>query len=252
MQRRPSAGVSSGSQELIWGGAAVIATFLALFVAAGSPQDMDVEGALLRFRKGYASPNVSARVAAVADLARTPHEKSLGKLVPLLTADVKEVRIAASKGLSAFTDQKKLAVASLINALPANAKELDVQCAIYESLGRIQDPLALQVIHTGFHDPQIRVAKAAIAAAGIYRAKESLDVLNELMGNVQTWLTKNQGGGYIDGAGPGDNVARKARLEDLMKSIIASLQAITKEKWTTVKEWEVWFRRYRPDFEVPK
>jgi len=96
------------------------------------------------------------------------------------------------------------------------------------------------------------VAKAALAAAGTYRAKESLDVINELMNDIQTWIKKNQGGGYIDGSQIGDNAVRKARLEDLMKSVIASLQAITKEKWTTVKEWEVWFRRYRPDFEVPK
>ena len=69
---------------------------------------------------------------------------------------------------------------------------------------------------------------------------------------VQNWLKKNQGGGYIDGAGPGDNAARKARLEDFQKSIIAAFQAITREKWGSVKEWEVWYRRYRPDFEVPK
>jgi hypothetical protein len=213
---------------------------------------MDVEGALLRFRKGYASPSVAARVAAVSDLARITHEKSLGRLVPLLTADVKEVRIAASKGLAGFTDQKKAAVTSLINALAPNAKEIEVQGAIYESLGRLQDPLALPVIHAGFRDPQIRVAKAALTAAGLYRAKESLDVLFDLMTEVQTWLKKNQGGGYIDGAGPGDNAARKTRLEDLNKTIIATFQAITKEKWTTVKEWEVWYRRFRPDFEIPK
>ena len=108
------------------------------------------------------------------------------------------------------------------------------------------------MIHAGFRDPQIRVAKAALTAAGLYRAKESLDVLFDLMTEVQTWLKKNQGGGYIDGAGPGENAARKARLEDLNKAIIATFQAITKEKWTTVKEWEVWYRRFRPDFEIPK
>jgi HEAT repeat protein len=221
-------------------------------LAAAFAQDMDVEGALLRFRKGYASASVAARVAAVADLARIPHEKSLGKLVPLLTADVKEVRIAASKGLAGFSDQKKAAATSLINALAPNSAEIDVKCAIYESLGRLQDPLALPVIHAGFRESQVRVAKAALASAGLYRAKESLDVLYELMTDVQTWLKKNQGGGYIDGAGPGDNAARKARLEDFNKSIIASFQAITREKWTTVKEWEVWYRRFRPDFEVPK
>jgi HEAT repeat protein len=229
----------------------VIAACLILLAAA--PQaDMDLEGALLRFRKGYASSSAAARVAAVSELARIPHEKSLGRLVPLLTSDVKEVRIAASKALAGFTEQKKAAVISLINALGPNGKEIEVQCAIYESLGKLQDPLSLQVIHSGFRDPQVRVAKAALAAAGTYRAKESLDVLYELMTDVQTWIKKNQGGGYIDGAGPGDNAARKARLEDLTKSIVASFQGITREKWTTVKEWEVWYRRYRPDFEVPQ
>jgi hypothetical protein len=251
MEKAPFAGVqpSIGPDR---GGAAVIVSCLLVFVAAASQDDLDVEGALLRFRKGYANPNTSVRVSAVSELARIPHEKCLGRLVPLLTADVKEVRIAASRGLAGFTEQKKAAVTSLINALGPNAKDIEVQCAIYEALGKLQDPLGLQVIHTGFRDPQVRVAKAALAAAGIYRAKESLDVLYELMSDVQTWLKKNQGGGYIDGAGPGDNAARKARLEDFSKSIIASFQAITREKWTTVKEWEVWYRKFRPDFEVPK
>jgi len=230
----------------------VIAAYLILLAAPAVQADLDVEGALLRFRKGYASASTAARVSAVSELARIPHEKSLGRLVALLTADVKEVRIAAARGLVGFTEQKKAAVTSLINALGPNAKEIEVQCAIYEALGKIQDPLALTVIHSGFRESQVRVAKAALAAAGTYRAVESLDVLYELMTDVQTWIKKNQGGGYIDGAGPGDNVARKARLEDFTKSIIASFQAITREKWTSVKEWEVWYRRYRPDFEVPK
>jgi hypothetical protein len=230
----------------------VIISCLTLLLAAGLQDDMDVEGALLRFRKGYASPSAAARVAAVADLARTTHEKSLSKLIPLLTGDVKEVRIAASKGLAGFMDQKKVVIPSLINALAANAKEFEVQGAIYEALAKLQDPLALQAIHQGFRDPQIRVAKAAVAAAGIARTKESLDVLYELMTDVQKWIKKNQGGGYVDGAGAGDNAAKKARLEDLNKSIIAAFQAITKEKWNSAAEWEVWFRRHRPDFEVPK
>jgi HEAT repeat protein len=230
----------------------VIVSCLALLLASGLQDDMDVEGALLRFRKGYANPSAAARVAAVADLARTTHEKSLYKLIPLLTGDVKEVRIAVSRGLAGFTDQKKVVVPSLINALSPNAKEFEVQAAIYETLAKMQDPLALQAIHQGFRDPQIRTAKAAIAAAGIARSKESLDLLYELLTDVQTWIRKNQGGGYIDGAGAGDNAAKKARLEDLSKSIIAAFQAITREKWKTAAEWEVWFRRYRPTFEVPK
>jgi HEAT repeat protein len=230
----------------------VIASSLVMFLAAALQDDMDIEGALLRFRKGYASPLTANRVAAVSELARITHEKSAGKLVQLLTTDVKEVRIAAAKGLAGFPEQKKVAVASLINALQANSKEIDVQCAIYEALAKLQDPLGLQVIHQGFRDPQIRVAKGAIAAAGVGRQKESLDALNDLMTDVQKWIQKNQGGGYIDGSQAGDNAAKKARLEDLQKSIIAALQAITREKWGSVKEWEVWFRRYRADFEVPK
>lgn len=230
----------------------MIATSLLLFLAAAVQDDMDIEGALLKFRKGYASPSTAARVAAISELSRITHEKSAGKLVQLLTADVKEVRVAAAKGLGGFADQKKIAVASLINALQPNSNDIEVQCAIYEALARLQDPLGLQVIHQGFRGPQIKVAKGAVAAAAIGRQKESLDALNDLMTDVQKWIQKNQGGGYIDGAQAGDNAAKKARLEDLQKSIIAALQAITKEKWGTVKEWEVWFRRYRADFEVPK
>ena len=96
-------------------------------------------------------------------------------------------------------------------------------------------------------------AKGAIACAGTMREKESMDALIELMKDVEKWLKNKQGGPYKDEKGQGgDDAAKKARLDDIHKTIIKAFQDITKEKWTTSQEWEIWWSKRKDKFEVPK
>src|SRR5205085_11720528 len=114
-------------------------------------------------------------------------------------------------------------------------------------------PLAIPTIHGNFREADTRVTKSAIGAAGAARQKESMDALLELQKDVQKWLKNKQAGPYRDDKGQqGDDNAIKTRLEDLEKAIIKAFQDITKEKWATANEWEIWWGKKKANFEIPK
>ena len=226
---------------------------LSLSFALSCPAQDDLEAALRRFSRGYASPDPKARATAVDELSKTPDVKSLQRIVPLLTGDAKEVRIAAAKGMSNFKDYKKIVIPALTGALAANAKEIDVQLAILEGLGKLQDEAALPTIHQNFRGPQVKVAKAALGAAAAIRAKDSLVALHEFLLDLQKWEKTKKAGGYKDGDGGGDGEAsQKARLQDVTQETIKTFQTITRENWVSLREWDVWCRKRLPTFTVPK
>jgi hypothetical protein len=208
--------------------------------------------AVSQFRKNVANPNAAARAAAIHELARVPHERTFRTILPFLSADVKDVRKAAAKALAEYGDWKKAATPMLISALKSNAKEPEVQIEIYATLGKMADPLAVPTVHGGFEESDVRVAKAAIAASGAMRQRESIERLLTLQRDVQKWLKNNQAGPYRDDKGQqGDDNACRGRLNDVQKSIIEAFKAITLERWTSAQEWEIWWSRKRATFEVP-
>ncbi len=161
--------------------------------------------------------------------------------------------MAAAKALAEFADWKKIVTPSLTGALKPNEKDLKVMEAIYGTLGKLQDPTAISTVHGNFREPDVRVAKYAIACAGAMRQKESMDALLELQKDVQKWLKNKQAGPYRNETGQqGDDKAIKTRMEDVQKTIIKAYQDITKEKWATANEWEIWWNKHKATFEIPK
>src|SRR6516162_5073954 len=67
-----------------------------------------VDEACKRFAKSFANPSPGARATAVLELSKTPAEKALNRILPLVVQDVSEVRIAAAKGLAEYGDWKKI------------------------------------------------------------------------------------------------------------------------------------------------
>jgi HEAT repeat protein len=207
---------------------------LALLLLAPLVQDdAAAEEAIKRFNTAVRNPSPTARATAVSELARVPHERTMKVLIPLLTADVAEVRIAAAKGLGTFADYKKVVTPMMIAAFssPANAKEIKVRSEILGGLAALKDPLACDTIHRAFRDECASVAKAAIGATGTMRVKESMDALLDLQKDIQKWIKQKQSGGYRDDKGQlGDENQQKGRLEDIQNTIVKAFQAITKEK----------------------
>ncbi|HVE39896.1 MAG TPA: HEAT repeat domain-containing protein [Planctomycetota bacterium] len=212
-----------------------------------------VDEAVKRFNKAYANPNAAARATAVTELGATKHDRTLKMIIPLLNADVTEVRAAAASALAGFGDWKKLVTPSLQGAMQGNAKDPKVQKAILTALGKLADPLGLPTIHGNFREPSMTVTTAAIEATGIARQKESMDALIELQKDVQKWLKNKQAGPYRkDDGQQGDDNEIKGRLDAIQKSIIKAFQDITKEKWATANEWEIWWGKKKANFEIPK
>ncbi len=231
----------------------VKALLAALLFLQAADDKAAVDEACKRFAKAFANPNASARATAVLELSKTPHDKTLNRILPLVNSDVSDVRVAAAKGLAEFADWKKVVTPSLTSALKANEKDLKVQEAIYGTLGKLQDPMAISTVHGNFREADVRVAKMAIGCAGAMRQKESMDALLELQHDIQKWLKNKQAGPYRnDKNQQGDDNEIKTRNEDVQKTIIKAFQDITKEKWATANEWEIWWGKKKATFEIPK
>ena len=173
----------------------------ALLLVQAADDKAAVDAAIKSFKKSFSNPSPSARATAVLELSKTPHDKTLNQILPLIASDVTEVRVAAAKGLGEFADWKKIVTPSLMAGLKANEKDLKAQEAIYGTLGKLQDPVSISTVHGNFRESDARVAKLAIGCAGSMRQKESMDALLELQHDVQKWLKNKQAGPYRDDKG---------------------------------------------------
>jgi HEAT repeat protein len=225
---------------------------LVLSMVLACQDDKDLESVLRLFNRGYSSPDPKARASAVTELSKTPHEKTLQKLSSFLTGESLEVRIAAARGLGSFHDYKKQASATLVGALGTNPKDLDLQVALLDALGGLQDETSLPTVHQSLRGPQMKVARAALGAIGSIRGKESLGVLLDFLRDLLKWQKSRHSGGFKDETGMGEKDAQKARLEVLNQLTIKAFQSITREPWTTLGEWELWCKRHLATFTVPR
>lgn len=218
-----------------------------ILLAVCAQDDQAAVDALLKFKAAYKGTSATARAAAVTQLSLTPHEKTLCRLAPLLTAEVKEVRLAAIKGLGGFKDLKKKATPALLQALSATAKEPDISAAILATLGVLKDETALPSVIDRFRKEHIAVAKAALASAAVIGTGDALKAFGELSLDIQKWEKAGSGGGYYDDAGVGEAQAQTARVAALKADLIKAYQILSGEQWTTLQEWEVWTRRHKDD-----
>jgi HEAT repeat protein len=210
----------------------VIAAVLALLLQGAD--DASADAALEAFKAAYKNPAGPARATAVADLARVPHEKTLKVLAPLLTSDVSTVRREAAKGLAGFKEFRKLALPALVGALGPNDKDPDVLEPLLGSIGKLGDESSLPAVHKACEHRDARVGKAAFAAAAELGSPRSVDFLIDQAKKLERHA-------QADGYGADDPA--KARARDCLPACIKALQAITKEKHASAKDWEKWRKK---------
>lgn len=238
---------------------------LVLIVALGQA-DPSVEAALERFKTAYKSRDVSARVQAVAELAKTPHEKVQAKLALLLAVDEKEVRLAAAKALGEVSDTpehkdaRKKAAQQLSKGIAPNAKEPGVIVAIVRALEKISESLGIEVLKQNMALPNTEVAKGSVQAAAELKEKSLIEPLIK----VWAWLEaksreasnlgpggrKVTGGGlpYVDQNAVDPEAPRRAKV--VIPEIQKALETITGKSFKTPKEWEEWWKKEGPAFKV--
>lgn len=222
---------------------------LHLLLLLAQADDKAAEDALDRFRQAYRNPSAPARAAAVSELGRTPHERTMVQLVGVLSGEVPDVKAAAARTLGHFGEHKRKVVPILLASLAPNAKEDEVQVAIFEALGKLDDLGSLRVVHRYFEDKSGKVAAAALAAAGEIRDISSIELVLKEMEECEK-INKQSSGGGGPGVPGGGSDPRKDRAKVVLPAAIKAMQALSKEKWTTPEEWRIWWSRRRATFKI--
>jgi HEAT repeat protein len=219
--------------------------------------------ALEKFKTAYRAKDAADRVAAVTELAKTPHDKVVAKLGALLGVDDLTVRIAAAKGLGTVPDPlKKKAVNVLSRAFPANVEQPIVVVALVDAMEAMQEGLGTAVLKANLKSPDPQTSRAAIEAMGQIRDKSFvsplieharfLEAASREATNVGPGGRTVTGGGMIPGGGTvGDpDAPKRARL--LVPLIHKALESITKQNFKSMAEWSDWWRKNEADFKPAK
>ena len=245
----------------------IVLLLAALLQAA--PDDAAATAALDKFKVDYKSKDKSERVTAVAELAKTPHDKIIVKLAALLGVDEPDVRIAAAKGLTEQTENKKKSSLALAGGISPNltAVFVPVAVAILDQLGTLKEDVIAPEVEKHFakSDP-LDVQKAAVVNSGKIKSVTSIDPLIKLLKELELEAQKNNGpagAGKIKGIG-GKGVPGKAgavkngtaddrdRAAELLPAVRAALTAITGASCPDAKDWEAWWNEHRATFHVEK
>jgi hypothetical protein len=228
-----------------------------VLLAAG---DKEASDALSRFSVEFKAKEVDARVAAVTELAQIQHEKIHSKLGALLTTDVREVRVAAAKGLAGAQENKKKVVSYLTNGFLANQNDVVVEAAVIDALDRIKEGQGRSLLETVIKSGEVDAAKSAVNTIGECRKKELLESLI----SMYKWLDARakeyqtagpRARGYVGrGIGdPGPTVDPEApkRAKSLGPVISQVLCSLTGAKLATSQEWDDWWQKNGSSFKFP-
>ena len=239
----------------------MMTSLLMLGLALGGQDDKAVDEALDAFKAAMKSTSEADRVMAVNELAKVPHNKTLVRLASLLNSEGPTVRIAAARGISGFSVLKKKAADVLIAAMGANAKETTVLAALYESLGKLDEPSALPTIHRGFEEKDIVLVKAALQAAGAMGNPASIEPLIALLARLEKIL-KAAGGGLdvtapVPGGAGGSVTVRSddngpKRAQELIPAVNKALHEITRESNGSSETWSAWWAKHKGTFKPVK
>ena len=234
--------------------------FLILATLSGGQDDKAVDEAIDAFKTAMKSSSEADRVTAVNDLAKVHHAKTLARLSSMLHTDGPTVRIAAAKGIAGFAELKKQAVVALAGALGPNSKETTVHAALYEAIGKLEEPSSLPTLHKGFEEKETVVAKSAIQATGNVGNAGSIEPLIAYLAK-QEKIQKSPGGS-IDYTAPtpgGGNVTVRSsddspgkRAAELIPAINKALNEITRESNGSAETWSAWWAKNKGSFKSPK
>jgi hypothetical protein len=237
-------------------------TALLVALALSLGDEAEANQALEKFKTDYKDKDAKVRAAAVEELAKTEHDKVAAKLGQILMADVKEVRIAAAKGLGTHVNERKKPAAYLANALAPNAKEPEVLVAIFMALGTLKEDLAAPEVNKFFDDDVTDVAKSSIQSAGAIRNATSIDPLIKLLKELEQKSGRaggapGKGGGGFGGLGKGlggggASKEERERARALIPAVRDALKSITKADYDSAEGWSSWWKINKPTFRVEK
>lgn len=202
---------------------------------------LQADEAVEAFRKAYRGDE-GAKRAAVEALAKVPHAKTLAVLAPLLSSEPETVRIAAAKAVSKFAKVEG-AREALEAGLGAhdNKKRATVRIALVRALGDLGDPKALAALHERVSDPNVEVAREAVASCGKIGKLDSVPILIRALREFEGDLP---GDVPMEGLPrPPEDEARRKRAEVLRPAVQQTLRKLTGKSCSTAREWDAWWRK---------
>ncbi len=138
----------------------------------------DADKAIAAYEKAVKSAkDTSGRAAAVGNLGGVLHPDLRDRLIDLAANPAPEIRAAAVNLLGGYRNDEKAADA--IDRLIAD-RDTTVAVRACQALGELEHGLArkrVEKLNKRFLDKDEAVAKASVEAAGVVRAKESIDPL---------------------------------------------------------------------------
>jgi HEAT repeat protein len=238
----------------------MMTAMLVLALTLGGQDDKAVDEALDAFKTAMKSTSEADRVSAVNELAKFPHAKTLPRLAALLSSEPPTVKIAAAKGIAGFSALKTKASQVLIAAMGPNAKETNVLVALYEGLGKLDDPSSVSTVHRGFEEKEIVLVKAALQAAGAMGNPASIEPLIALLAKLEKILKAAGGGVDVTAPVPGGGGSVTVRSDDngpkraqeLIPAINKALNEITHESNGSSETWGAWWAKHKATFKPVK
>lgn len=235
--------------------------------------DPAVDQALSDFGKQWLKDKTSAgRAGLVAELAKTQHEKVISKLASLVTSEDKQVRLAAAAALGTMTgtpELKKSAAKALTSSLSsgANVGDAEIKIAVLTAFGTLGEESAEKKVKEHFEDKNLKIAVAAVTAAGQMKCKGLVEpligVLRECEQEIKKANTVQQQTGQKLGqtdptkkapTTPAKDPAKekKDRANALFPTSQGALATLTGHSLKTSDDYEKWWAANKATFAPPK
>lgn len=245
--------------------------FLAALAATLTVQDKTQPGApnpdavLKEFKQAYlkAKDSASGRAAAVRDLGRAPHAKTLNALSQVLLGDgsgqeVPEVRIAAAETIGASFASVPNSWNPLARAAQIRDKKIsEVRISSVKAMEQLAAPQSLKTLQDFVDDKPFEMARYAVDALPKIPDRSSVPLLIKLLREVE----RVPEGALLpelpfNGFGAGGLVADDARAEQnarrkvLLGPVQNALEALTGQDFKTYKEYQKWWSANGSSFQV--
>lgn len=221
---------------------------LALLLLVQDEAAAQADAAIAQFKTAYKTPDVKARVEAVAALGKTQHAKTGKILAGLLTADEPPVRRRAAEMLGQWP-VKQAEISGLLQAsVRPNNREPLVLAGLFDAMGNLKDRSAVDDVSNNLNHLNNDVSVAAIRAAGKLGSAKPMDRL------ISMWVTVDE---YRNPRPTTDGkMSSRTRTPEFDQrygmqepELKTAIQAITKKTFGSMYEAREWWNANRKTFQ---
>lgn len=219
---------------------------LALLAVLQDDAAAQADAAVAQFRTAYKTPDVKARVEAIAELGKVQQAKVGKILAGLLTTDDPAVRRKAAEMLGLWTSKPAEVGGILRSALKPNGKEPSAMAALFDAIGNLRDKTSQDEVNNSLTHMNNEVSVAAIRAAGKLGCAKSMDRLLAIWTSIHDY--HNPRPSLNGGSGPKRTPEMDLRYgmqEPVVKEAVA---AITRKTFPGITEARDWWNANRATF----